>query len=433
MQPFFRASVLKDSALWVGFSGGLDSTVLLHLLAQNKEVRSRLRVLYVHHGLSVNAEHWQQHCQHICDQWQLPFWVEKVHLARKDAGVEEAARIARYQVYEKYVQAQDYLLLGHHADDQLETVMMRFLRGSGVAGLAGMPSTRHLKSGAVLLRPLLQATRDQLFLYAKKHCLSWVEDESNLEDVYERNFWRNQILSNVWQRFPFRKPAALRTIQQLSNDAQVLKLLLAPQVASVQSPWPWPYCLPRACDTNVLLSQPEELQPYLIKGWLEELGLNVPSQEWLEEVFRSVIAAREDARPHMVIGNYHLFRHRQYLFVTHIMLNPSSDLVVEEGSYVWCGELLTLWVDKKGLIPQEYQVVSAEQCYSLKLKMVNRPSKSVKNILKEVGVPAELRSKWPILCRKEQVCAIAGVAIDERYEQAAGLAVNFSSLKYAEK
>src|SRR5690554_5319103 len=187
-------------SLVVGYSGGLDSAALLDACVQTRErwtgwFPGGLRALHVHHGLSSNADTWLAHCEQVCLQYQVPLITVRVQLAipaggANDGNVEERARDVRYQAFQEHVQATDVLLLAHHQDDQAETVLLRLLRGAGERGLAGMPYTRMLTAQVPLHRPWLTIPRAQLEAYTTAQQMQWVDDESNLDDRYDRNFLR---------------------------------------------------------------------------------------------------------------------------------------------------------------------------------------------------------------------------------------------------
>lgn len=137
----------------VGFSGGLDSSVLLHSLSQKVEAH-RILAVHINHGLSENADHWQAHAEGFCQSFGVNFYSETVKLVGDGGGLEDAGRLARYEVFERCLDEDGILLLGHHQDDQVETLLYRLMRGAGPRGLSGIPKTRSVGKG-VLLRPLL--------------------------------------------------------------------------------------------------------------------------------------------------------------------------------------------------------------------------------------------------------------------------------------
>ena len=168
----------------VGFSGGLDSTVLLHVLSvlhAQGHIKASVTALHINHGLQTAADDWQQHCAGICQRLGLPMLAKKVmvNFANKESP-EEAARSARYEVFASILGKDDILLLAHHEDDQVETVLFRLIRGSGTKGLAGIPAVRTCGSG-LILRPMLCLRRFQLLHYALQHQLAWIEDSTNID------------------------------------------------------------------------------------------------------------------------------------------------------------------------------------------------------------------------------------------------------------
>lgn len=208
----------------VAYSGGLDSTVLLHLVCQaNRQLTLPKPVCAVHvnHQLSIHADQWEAHCQQQAASLGVVFESQKVDVATEGKGIEAAARQARYQVFDKYMDADDYLLMAHHSDDQAETFWLRLMRGAGVLGLSGMKAQRLMKNG-FLLRPLLSVSRQVLEQYAQHHSLRWVEDESNTSLTFDRNFIRHQLLPLCEQRWPQVRKQLINTSSHLENTQQLL-------------------------------------------------------------------------------------------------------------------------------------------------------------------------------------------------------------------
>lgn len=421
-------------ALWVGYSGGLDSAVLLHLLAQQPELKPRLKAIHVHHGLSLNADAWLQHCQQQCELWQVPFQAEKVQLTNMKDGVEQAARTARYSAYKKYCQAGDSLLLAQHADDQLETFFMRLLRGAGLSGLTAMAAQRSLSKtegnltnnstdNISLLRPLLGISRAQLEQYAQLEQLTWVEDESNQDSKFERNWWRNELLPIIWQKFPQRKNSVLRSIQQLQQDHLLLTELLQPKIDQACSAWNWPHCLPVALSLSELKNLPEHYWPYIMRGWLQKNGLMQPSQQWLSQLFSAVVNAQADAKSVLTIADWQVMRHKNFIFI--VCLQACEELKVKEKainlvvnqSYSWAGGIIRArkgssisGENRLGLATGGYTLTTAKAVRGQKLTVKGRPSKTVKALLQEANIPAVLRENWPVLLHHQELVAIIGVA-----------------------
>lgn len=185
---------------WIALSGGLDSCVLLHSLAA-LQLPVVLRALHINHQISPNATSWQEHCADICARLNIPFTAVKVDVKNTGRGIEDAAREARYAVFEQHLSSGDYLFTAHHSDDQSETMLLRLMRGAGPRGLAAMAQARRLGQG-ILYRPLLNFSRAELEEYAQEQALTWVNDESNTNDHYDRNYLRNQVMPLLRERWP---------------------------------------------------------------------------------------------------------------------------------------------------------------------------------------------------------------------------------------
>lgn len=232
----------KQAKRWlVGFSGGMDSTVLLHLLAELKQQHKlpELIAIYIHHGLQTIAEAWPQHCQQICDKLDIPLTIIKVTVA-KQASIEQAAREARYQAFSQLLQSEDILLTAQHQNDQAETMLFRLVRGAGVRGLLGIPVSRPLGAGT-LIRPLLNIPYQTLRDYAEANKLTWIDDPSNQDTKYARNYLRQQVIPQLQHYWP----QAVNNITQAANhfsEAQSLLNELAYQDLQPALPpplYPW--------------------------------------------------------------------------------------------------------------------------------------------------------------------------------------------------
>ncbi|GHE22330.1 tRNA lysidine(34) synthetase TilS [Halomonas urumqiensis] len=230
LQSMIDNALAKTSSgrgVWVGLSGGLDSSLLLTLAATACHRHPRpLRAVHVHHGLQVAADGFERHCRRLCSQLGVPLTVERVHVdPQAGKGLEGAARDARYAAFARCVPTGDTLWLAQHRDDQAETWWLAALRGSGVRGLGGMPGER-LWHGRTLVRPLLEASRAELEAEAARLSLDWVEDPSNRDERLDRNFLRGSVLPLLETRWP-RASAALARSAELAGEADGLLAELA--------------------------------------------------------------------------------------------------------------------------------------------------------------------------------------------------------------
>ena len=197
------ATVASPKRYVVAFSGGLDSTVLLHALAAAvADGDVPLVAIHVRHGLHEDAGKWDAHCRSVAAAFAIGFESVTVVVDRESGlGLEAAARQSRYEALQQRIQPGDWLLSAHHQDDQAETLLLNLLRGSGMAGMAGIGEMQAFGSGH-LLRPLLDVSRADLQTYASSHKLAWLDDPSNADLTFDRNFLRHTILPALTERWP---------------------------------------------------------------------------------------------------------------------------------------------------------------------------------------------------------------------------------------
>ena len=242
--PAFPAAIAVAGPLLLGYSGGLDSTVLLHWLRQaTAGSETGMRAVHVHHGMQPAADDWVRHCQRQCGAMGVPLAVHHVTVSREHGlGLEGAARDARRAAFQAELRTGETLALAQHLDDQAETFLLRALRGSGVDGLAAMAKDTALGPHRVW-RPLLQVPRAALLDYARAHDLDWIEDPSNRDDGPDRNYLRLHVLPLLQQRWPHAAGALagsaalcgeLRTLLDEEDDALLQHVQAAPRVLSVE-------------------------------------------------------------------------------------------------------------------------------------------------------------------------------------------------------
>ena len=297
----------------LALSGGLDSMLLLQLLVrwQASAPNRQLQAVHVHHGLSPNADAWVVFCQQQCDRFSVPLQVRHVRLATT-SNIEAQARTLRYQVLTKQLEgtAHSALLTAHHADDQLETLLLALKRGSGPAGLAGIASAKPLADGW-LLRPLLNFSREQLSAAATALQLTWIEDESNLDPRYDRNFLRLEVLPLLTQRWGSFAATTSRSMQQLGQVQQLNDQLMLGHLAAIAQAY--------RLSLEGLAQFDELTQSLLLRLWLKQFGLN-PGSERLLRIKQELIQAKPDAEPQIMLDGYSLRRFAGELY----LLDPAQ-------------------------------------------------------------------------------------------------------------
>lgn len=277
---------------WVAYSGGLDSHVLLHLCACLRQTADlNFHAVHVHHGLQAQADAWSEHCAAVCRDLDMPYLGLRVDArARPGESQEEAARRARYAIIGQQLSPGDIVLAAQHRDDQAETLLLQLLRGAGLAGLAAMPEIAPLGPG-FLLRPLLGHARGELRGYALARRLRWIEDPSNLDSAYDRNFLRNDIIPRLERRWPGLKKSLARTAGHCAEAQTLLGDLAADLCRSALNP-----------DGQTLSAaklsafKPPD-QRLVLREWMRGRGFRMPSQAVIGRILQEVLPARQDKAP----------------------------------------------------------------------------------------------------------------------------------------
>lgn len=295
--------VRAGESIVVGFSGGLDSLVLLH--AVNRIIKDSdldLSALHVHHGLSIHADAWSDSCLGTCDKLGIPLTVTRVDVPEKTGeGLEAAARRLRHQALAGH--PADWILLAHHADDQAETVLHNLLRGAGVRGAAAIPESR-----GRLLRPLLALGRATLRHYAESNQLTWIEDESNADVRYTRNFLRHQILPVLVSRFPRAGEQLAAAAGRFSEADSLLNELASLDLRGTPPEFPLPLKLFRE------LAEPRARN--LLRALLTWTGLQPPDERRLNEFVHQLRTAGSDRHPRLDLARYSLWCEAGRLYFT---------------------------------------------------------------------------------------------------------------------
>lgn len=408
----------------VAFSGGLDSTVLLHQLVQWRiqQPDVSLRAIHVHHGLSPNADAWVAHCQQVCSRWDVPLSIVRVTLAEEGLGLEAQARKARYQAFADTLLPGEVLVTAQHQDDQCETLLLALKRGSGPAGLAAMPAELPFH-GTLLLRPLLNETREALEQWACAHRLSWIEDESNQDASYDRNFIRLEVLPLLKQRWPHFANAAARSAALCGEQEQLLDELLAEELASLVS-------TEGALTLAPLMTMSANRRAALLRRWLSGLGAPMPSRDLLSRIWQEAILAREDASPRLVLGSHEIRRFQGQLWWVKSTAGQRQTVIPWPGPLepltlpAGLGEL-TLVPGGDIRPPRADEPVSVRFHASGMLYVAGRQGgRKLKKIWQELGVAPWLRDTTPILFYGETPIAAAGQFVTQ-----AGLADSAEGLR----
>ena len=410
---------LDKSTFHIALSGGVDSIVLLHLF-------SRLRVQYanmvinahhVNHGLSPHAKDWSAFCQSVCRDLDINFNVSSVDLLKKNRiSLEALAREKRYACLTAELHNNDYLVTAHHQDDQLETVLLALKRGAGNTGLQGILSKQSINTG-YLIRPLLDFPRIQLEAYAQLFNLKWIEDESNEDQRFDRNFIRHSISPLLKARWP----AITKTVSRSASLCQEQQALLVEIAVQDFSQCAELKLNQQRIDIDKLKAFSAARRNNVLRYWFKQNNLNYPSAKQLNAIWFETALASDNASPDIPFKGVTLRRYRKHLYFVKDIIDIDCEPIY------WHGEKTVNLLDGRLTLKfecsnNEIDLLSFAQDKEVKIcfrqhlpsKLKCRPigrtgSRSVKKLLHEYNVPPWLRETVPFLLIDEQVVEAVGL------------------------
>ena len=386
----------------IAFSGGMDSSVLLKSVAQNFPNKILLAI-HVNHQLHTESDQWETHCREVATDFGVPFVSEKIGL-HGQSGVEQRAREARYQVFQKYLEPDDVLLTGHHADDQVETFLFRLFRGSGIKGLAGIPMSRSLGRGR-LLRPLLGCSRQELKALALSAEIEWIEDPSNEDTQFDRNYLRNTIIPSITDRWNKADKQIISAADRF-NDLDNLLSEVADQDLDA--------CLFRteAVGVSIDIAPLKQLTPLrqdnLLRRYIYSYQGTQPNQQVLKTLRSDILNATPDSQPLLRHVDIEIRRFDGRLFLLPPMPEISaitsfeSDWLPDKGSFNLAG----IW--------EIHRLNHVDRPLSITLRgggerakpLGREHSQTVKKLLLENRVEPWLRDYLPIIYSEDEIVAI---------------------------
>ncbi|NHZ39371.1 tRNA lysidine(34) synthetase TilS [Massilia aquatica] len=418
----------------IAYSGGLDSSALLHLAAQYASANDvPLFAFHIHHGISPNADAWLAHCEAACAALGVTFAARRVVLQKSRSGVEAAARKLRYAALGDMCREHGVrlMLTAHHLDDQAETVLLQLLRGSGTAGLSGMDAANAAPEllgnpDLVMARPLLPVSRQQLEAYVAAYALAWVEDESNTHPRYARNALRHQVMPALATAFPGYQERFARSAAHAQSAQRLLNELAVQDLAG---------CLVDDCiDVAKLRAMSLDRAYNMLRYWFGLRALRMPSTAWLTEMVTQLVEARHDAQLLVTHPDCHVRRHRDRLYITPKLADlagqrdPDDEGVfVKEGErFTWNGEASMAFpayggvlhfeqaeqgFDSAWLRAQALQIDFRKGGERLK-PAANRPTRPLKYHYQACNVPAWERERLPVVSSGKDLLFAAGIGMD---------------------
>jgi len=391
--------------LAVAFSGGLDSTVLLHATIK-AHGKKNVHAFHVHHGIQKEADQWQAHCKAVAKQFGCHFDTQNVKL-NKPSNIESQARNLRYEALTQMCQAhkiQD-LLLAHHLDDQAETVLIQLMRGAGLPGLSAMPQVKS-KELIHLWRPFLNMRRKDLEIYAKEHQLTWIEDPSNQDESYRRNAIRKTILPTLEKFQEGAIENLSRSAKHLSEAQELLNQLADIDLGLMEAK-------EGLSKTNLirLYKTSQARATNALRRWLSKNGLAYPSEERLTAWWSELQQTRPDSQLQWDHDQQVIRLWRGHLTITQ---DSSSTEVMGE----WTFKKIPANSKKPGIAKDRFEKAKQKGLINTmareggeKFKVdAKRPRRSLKNLYQEAAIPPWQRDV-PLLYIGEELVAVAGIGI----------------------
>ncbi len=412
---------LSSASFCVAYSGGADSTALLHAMSTLAGKTGGLRAIHIDHGLSPRSSEWADHCERAAESLGVSLIAVCVNVSQDNSsGLEAEARHARYAAFERLLQPGEFLLSAHHADDQMETMLLHLIRGSGVAGLSGMPVSRNLGDG-VLLRPLLGFTRQALIEYLRQNSIEWIEDESNQQLSHDRNYLRHELVPLIRERWPAARASIVRASAHCREaDDLLTELALGDYGGEKDEPARFESCL----SIDLLLELAAGRQKNLLRAWIRARGFSLPSTRKLDTILNDAVSASPDRMPIVAWHGAELRRYRNMLY-----LSPPLDDVDGQVQIDWdtrnslelptgLGRLEMKHTTGAGLaklrVPYRYRVVFRHGGESM-TPVPGGHRRPLRKLFQEHGVLPWMRDRIPLVYENDALVAVANLWIDQSY------------------
>ena len=413
-------SLPQPGHYWLAYSGGMDSTALLSLLATHRDkLQAGLVVVHVNHQLSANADQWEEHCRAFCRGLNIRY--ESVTINARDGrndSPEAWARALRYAALENFMQQDDILLTAHHRDDLAETVIQQLLRGSGPEGLSAMPETRRFGRGW-MARPLLAYGRRQIEDYVRDQRLTWVEDESNIDQGIDRNFIRNTVMPALRERWPSVADVLWRVSRLQADVVAILNDMAGQDLHGALG----------SAAAVLRLSAVDKLslprQRNLLRYWIRKNRHPVPAMNVIDEIINELLHARHDSMPCVRWGDTEIRRYRDDGYI----MPAITDVPSARGPYLWSldkpleldgGRLEAGLTVGSGIradrVPDKKVEIRFREGGESIRPAGRRETHELKKLFQDSAVPPWKRDRIPLVYVGDELAAVAGYWIADGFQ-----------------
>ncbi len=414
VNDFIRARDVHGT-YWIAYSGGLDSHVLLHLFARLQTAYPiKLRAVYINHGVNPAAANWAVHCEKVCRELNIELVQRSLSNVDISSSPEDTLRQLRYQILSELLQPGDFLLTAHHQNDQAETVLLQLLRGAGPKGLAAMPAIKAFAAGWHA-RPLLNFSREDLVSYAKEHELQWIEDDSNQDTQFTRNFLRHQVMPILTERWPTVTRTLARSALHCAEAQQMIEEMTEQNIADLRGRFP------ETLSIKKLLELDQNKQSHVLRAWILQANFPVPSLVKMQHILRDILLARNDKMPHITWRGVELRRYRDDLFLLPCLTShdPMQRLqwnLDQPLTIPALGTLSTLVCKGEGVRADINNVVVRFRQGGEVFRLPGRQHHhDLKKLFQSWGIPPWQRDRVPLLEVDGKLAAVVGWAVADEF------------------
>lgn len=406
----------KANKIFIAYSGGIDSHVLLQLCASTLCLKQKLVAVHVHHGLQLKADSWAIHCRKIAKELSVDFLLLKANASAKlGESPEEAARNSRYAALKPLIQFNDVLLIAQHREDQLETILLQLFRGSGLIGLAGIPKYADFGNG-IMLRPLLGVPKRFIRDYAIEQQLVWVDDPSNKSNSFDRNFLRNAVIPLLKERWPSLDKTVARSANHCLNAQIEIESVVDGLYSNVYDELDGTLCAIKLNEFSFYY------QCLIIRRWVRYFGLRMPSEALLSQMMEQLLSIKNSNEPLIVFQNHLFRRYRNKIYCL------QADSVKKPQNLKWSTDVTSLNIGggrflsyvpaNMGINYKQWKNAAVDVRYRNGGESIQLPGRlgrhSLKKLFQEAGVPPWERDNMPLIYMNDEL-----VAIGDRWVSAA--------------
>ena len=416
LESFFHKNRFNtEKTCWIAYSGGLDSHVLLTLCYQYRlQNLIHLKAIHINHGLNKEAFNWSCHCRKNCEDLQIDYVEFNIHIDSKSGdSLEEEARKKRYACFSECIKEGDFLLTAHHQDDQAETFFLQLFRGAGLKGLSAMPIFTSFFRG-FHGRPLLSFSRNDLKEFALLHQLKWIEDESNINFKFNRNYIRHELMPVICKRWPNVATVISRSAEHCAEAQHLLESISELELEQIKGRFDHTISVDKLANFN------PSKQRLLLRTWIAQRQFPLPNTRKLLNLQNVMLHARKDKSPCVAWGHVEMRRYRDDLYLMTVIPELSTDAasciwnIQKPCHYQGLGTLYAVLEHGSGIKVHINQLHVRFRVKGESVHFAGRVS-SLKKLFQEYGVPPWERYRIPLLFHENKLIEIPGYVIDHRF------------------